>query len=253
VIEALPTVSFSTLNGVCNNAQSFTLTGGTPATQAGVGSGVYSGTGVSNGNFDAAAAGVGTQTITYTYTTQAGCVGSAQQTIVVSQATTLSIAPVEVLCSDAAGVTLVPNITGGVFTGTGVSGSTFNPTLSGAGTFTIGYSIPSNACAVAATLPIVVNQSPCKPCVEPPKVFTPNSDGFYDKWVVVNGTCAKVVKVNVYNRWGGLVYNNENYRNEWEGTYKGRPLPDGTYYYVIDVQENNRRPYKLTGNVTIMR
>lgn len=253
VIEALPTVSFGTLNGVCNNAQSFTLTGGTPATQAGVGTGVYSGTGVSNGNFDAAAAGVGTQTITYTYTTQAGCVGSAQQTIVVSQATTLSIAPVEVLCSDAAGVTLVPNITGGVFTGTGVSGSTFNPTLSGAGTFTIGYSIPSNACAVAATLPIVVNQSPCKPCVEPPKVFTPNSDGFYDKWVVVNGTCAKVVKVNVYNRWGGLVYNNENYRNEWEGTYKGKPLPDGTYYYVIDVQENNRRPYKLTGNVTIMR
>lgn len=253
VIEALPTVTFGALNGVCSNATAFALTGGSPATQAGVGTGVYSGTGVSNGNFDAAAAGVGTQNITYTYTTQAGCVASAQQTIVVSQATTLSIQPVEVLCSDGEPVTLVPNTQGGVFTGIGVSGTTFSPVASGAGTFTVGYNIPSNACAVPATVQIVVNQGPCKPCVEPPKVFTPNGDGFYDKWVVINGTCAKVVKVNVYNRWGGLVYNNENYRNDWQGTYKGKALPDGTYYYVIDVQPVNQRPYRLTGNVTIMR
>lgn len=254
VIEALPTVTFSALNGVCSNTASFALTGGAPASQTGVGTGVYSGTGVSNGNFDAATAGVGTQTITYTYTTQpAGCVAAAQQTISVSQATTLSIQAVEVLCSDGEPVTLIPNVPGGVFTGTGVSGSTFNPSLSGAGTFTVGYSIPSNDCAVPASLQIVVNQGPCKPCVEPPKVFTPNGDGFYDKWVVINGTCAKVVKVNVYNRWGGLVYSNTNYRNEWEGTYKGKALPDGTYYYVIDVQQNNRNPYRLTGNVTIMR
>jgi gliding motility-associated-like protein len=253
VIEALPTVTFAALNAVCNNAASFALTGGLPATQAGIGTGVYTGPGVNNGNFDAAAAGVGTQAITYTYTSQAGCVGSAAQSIVVSQATTLSIQPVDVLCSDGEPVTLVPNVTGGVFTGTGVSGSSFSPSLAGAGTFSISYSIPSNACAVPAALSIVVNQGPCKPCVEPPKAFTPNGDGFYDKWIVVNGTCAKSVKVNVYNRWGGLVYNNENYRNQWDGTYKGNPLPDATYYYVIEVQENNRRPYRLTGNVTIMR
>ncbi len=254
VIEALPTVTFSPLNGVCSNAASFALSGGNPVTQTGVGTGVYSGAGVSNGNFDAATAGVGTQSITYTYTTQpAGCVASAQQTIVVSQATTLSIQPVDVLCSDGEAVTLVPNVAGGTFTGIGVSENTFNPSLSGAGTFTIGYSISSNACAVPASLQIVVNQGPCKPCVEPPKVFTPNGDGFYDKWIVINGTCAKVVKVNVYNRWGGLVYSNDNYRNDWQGTYKGKALPDGTYYYVIDVQPVNKNPYRLTGNVTIMR
>jgi len=253
VIEALPTVTFGALNGVCSNATAFALTGGSPASQTGVGTGVYTGTGVSNGNFDAAAAGVGTQNITYTYTTQAGCVASAQQTIVVSQSTTLSIQAVDVLCSDGEPVTLVPNTPGGVFTGIGVSGTSFSPSASGAGTFTVGYNIPSNACAVPATVQIVVNQGPCKPCVEPPKVFTPNGDGFYDKWVVINGTCAKVVKVNVYNRWGGLVYNNENYRNDWQGTYKGNALPDGTYYYVIDVQPVNQRPYRLTGNVTIMR
>lgn len=255
VIEALPTVAFAALNGVCNNAASFALTGGSPATQAGVGTGVYSGPGVSNGNFDAATAGVGTHNITYTYNTVSGCTVSAQQSIVVSQSTQLSIVPVSELCSDGEIITLVPSLPGGVFTGSGISGFTFSPVISGAGSFQIGYSIPTNACAVPASTTIKVNQAPCKPCVEPPKVFTPNGDGFYDKWVVINGTCVKAVKLNVYNRWGGLVYSNNTYNNQWDGTYKGKALPDGTYYYVIDVvpSNNSNPPYRLTGNVTIMR
>lgn len=254
VIEALPAVNFGTLNGVCNNIAAFALTQGTPATQAGVGTGIYTGPGVSNGAFDPAAAGVGTHNLTYTYTTQAGCVGSAPQAIVVSQATQLSITPVAELCSDGDPVTLTPNIPGGVFSGPGVSGNTFNPSLSGPGNIQVTYSIPANDCAVQASLTIKVNQAPCRPCVEPPKVFTPNGDGFYDKWIVVNGTCAKAVKVNVYNRWGGLVYSNDQYINQWDGTYKGKALADGTYYYVIDVIPNsNGTPYRLTGNVTIMR
>ena len=180
VIEALPTVSFGTLNEVCNNAAPFALTGGLPATESGVGTGVYSGPGVnsSNGTFDPSAAGVGTQTLTYTYTSQLGCVESATQTISVSA---------------------------------------------------------------------------CKPCVDPPKLLTPNGDGFYDRWVVINCTSIKSVKAKVYNRWGGLVYSNDVYNNQWDGTYNGKPLPDGTYYYVIIAQQGNNPPYKITGNVTIMR
>ncbi|MES2850228.1 MAG: gliding motility-associated C-terminal domain-containing protein, partial [Bacteroidota bacterium] len=58
---------------------------------------------------------------------------------------------------------------------------------------------------------------------------------------------------NVYNRWGGLVYSNNQYSNQWDGTYKGKTLPDGTYYYVIHVHPQNGVSYRLTGNVTIMR
>ncbi|MES2849436.1 MAG: gliding motility-associated C-terminal domain-containing protein [Bacteroidota bacterium] len=248
-----PTVTFSAINPVCSSAPAFALTGGSPATQTGVGTGVYSGTGVSGGNFDPSVAGAGTHTLTYTYTTQAGCAFPVTQNIVVSESATLSIAQVPELCSDGEPITLVPNVTGGVFTGTGVSGNTFNPSLSGAGTFIIGYSIPSNDCAVSDTVHIVVNQEPCKPCVDPPRAFTPNGDGFNDKWILITGSCAKVVNVNVYNRWGGLVYSNNQYSNQWDGTYKGKPLPDGTYYYLINVHPQNAASYRLTGNVTIMR
>jgi gliding motility-associated-like protein len=62
-----------------------------------------------------------------------------------------------------------------------------------------------------------------------------------------------MLKVNVYNRWGGLVYHSDNYLNDWGGTYKGSPLPDGTYYYVIEAALPGGLSSTLTGNVTIIR
>ena len=58
-VNPLPTVSMSALNSVCSNAAPFALTGGSPATAAGVGTGVYSGVGVSNGIFNPSVAGAG--------------------------------------------------------------------------------------------------------------------------------------------------------------------------------------------------
>ena len=329
VVNPPATAALSNFSGVCTNAAPITLTGGTPATVAGVGTGVYSGPGVSGGVFSPSVAGAGTATITYTYTTQAGCVKSATNTIVVSQAAVLSINQVGPLCNNDAAVTLVPSLAGGVFTGTGVNDNNqFDPSITGAGTFTINYSIPSNACSVPATATIVVNPAPtdvnagpvlstvlgnavlltgttsatgyawtpvtglsnptslstqanpsqttvytltatnsfgCKasdtttiivevPCLDPAKIFTPNNDGFYDKWNVFNGACVSNVTVDVYNRWGSLVYHADNYQNNWDGTYNGKPLPDATYYYVVRATYTGTvNIITLKGNVTIMR
>jgi gliding motility-associated-like protein len=59
--------------------------------------------------------------------------------------------------------------------------------------------------------------------------------------------------VNVYNRWGALVYHSDNYNNDWDGTYQGKPLPDATYYYVIQVTYPGGNEKTFTGNVTIIR
>jgi subtilisin-like proprotein convertase family protein len=73
----IPTASFSELADVCINDAPFALSGGSPA------GGVYSGTGVSGGNFDPALAGYGTFTIIYTYEDVNGCSDAATQTITV--------------------------------------------------------------------------------------------------------------------------------------------------------------------------
>jgi gliding motility-associated-like protein len=84
--------------------------------------------------------------------------------------------------------------------------------------------------------------------------FSPNGDGINDRWNAANGTsCTRQIYVKVYNRYGGLIYRNDNYNNEWDGTYNGKPAADGTYYYVITYMLINGKSVQLTGNVTILR
>jgi gliding motility-associated-like protein len=92
-------------------------------------------------------------------------------------------------------------------------------------------------------------------CVKPMGAFTPNNDGINDKWSVTisGGGCTTNVDVYVYNRYGHIVYRNQHYQNDWNGTYKGETLPDGTYYYTVTYQLINGKFVKLTGDVTILR
>lgn len=90
-------------------------------------------------------------------------------------------------------------------------------------------------------------------CVKPMEAFTPNGDGINDLWLITNGNCLSNAKAQVFNRYGNKVFESNDYRNTWNGTYKGKPLPDGTYYYVIDFRLLNGRAVVLKGNVTILR
>jgi gliding motility-associated-like protein len=86
------------------------------------------------------------------------------------------------------------------------------------------------------------------------EAFTPNGDGINDKWLVTNGApCTNQIIVKVFNRYGQEVYVNPAYQNNWDGTYKGKPIPDGTYYYVVTYKLINGRDYTLRGDVTILR
>ncbi len=90
-------------------------------------------------------------------------------------------------------------------------------------------------------------------CVDPMNAFSPNGDGLNDFWLVTNNNCFKTAKVEVFNRYGGKVFEDPNYANNWNGTFKGKPLPDGTYYYVVTYQLINGKNVYKKGNVTILR
>jgi gliding motility-associated-like protein len=90
-------------------------------------------------------------------------------------------------------------------------------------------------------------------CVLPMGAFSPNGDGMNDVWRITNGSCLEKAEVSVYNRYGSLVYENKNYKNTWDGTYDGKPVPDGTYYYVINYKLVNGKLAFRKGNVTILR
>lgn len=135
--------------------------------------------------------------------------------------------------------------------GTGLSNTgILNPVASPATTTTYTLTVTANGCSVSDNVIVTVETGDC---FSVPKIFTPNGDGFYDKWILFSGSCLKQLTVDVYNRWGGLVYHSQNYDNSWEGTRSGKPLPDATYYYVIKAYYNNGHFKTVTGNVTLMR
>jgi gliding motility-associated-like protein len=90
-------------------------------------------------------------------------------------------------------------------------------------------------------------------CVKPMTAFTPNNDGINDLWLITNGNCLISAKAQVFNRYGGKVFESQDYKNNWNGTYDGKPVPDGTYYYVITYKLVNGKTVFQKGNVTILR
>ncbi len=83
-----------------------------------------------------------------------------------------------------------------------------------------------------------------------PNVFSPNGDGINDVWVIKYLENYPGATVEVFNRGGQMVYRTQGYATPWNGTYKGNPLPVGTYYYVID-PKNGRE--KISGSITILK
>jgi gliding motility-associated-like protein len=93
---------------------------------------------------------------------------------------------------------------------------------------------------------------------EIPDGITPNGDGFNDDWELFILTQYPNCEVQVYNRWGELIFDSpqgNNYVPKFDGTYNNKPLPVGTYYYVIKFNEDMKGVVKetLTGPITIMR
>ena len=100
-------------------------------------------------------------------------------------------------------------------------------------------------CSAIDTLNIFVYTNESDYCsTEPifiPEGFSPNGDGVYDVFAILNlkGLNANV---QIYNRWGNLVYSNENYQNDWSGIANqglvlyGEELPAGTYFYIIQIE-----------------
>ena len=80
-------------------------------------------------------------------------------------------------------------------------------------------------------------------------VFTPNGDGYNDKWVIESNKIQFPIAVWVYNRAGSLVYHSSHYNNDWTGDYNGAVLPNDTYYYVIKDETGT----VFTGTITILR
>lgn len=83
-----------------------------------------------------------------------------------------------------------------------------------------------------------------------PNTFSPNGDGVNDLWNIDALITYPQCSVKVFNRYGQQVYYSTGYALAWDGTANGQRLPDGAYYYIIDLKNGTAL---RTGWVAIVR
>ena len=71
-----------------------------------------------------------------------------------------------------------------------------------------------------------------------PSGISPNGDGVNDFWKIIGLGNFPNSNVTIFNRLGVKVFESNDYKNEWNGFYRGSSLPDGTYFYQISLSEN---------------
>lgn len=113
----------------------------------------------------------------------------------------------------------------------------------------------ANGCAIERTRRI---DNPDLGLIRYPNVFSPNGDAVNATFNIVydeNTFSGEIIIVEfqVYNRWGELLYNNENPSLGWDGRYKGTVVPPDIYAYYIEVSIDGCMLPTKKGNVTVIK
>jgi gliding motility-associated-like protein len=86
-----------------------------------------------------------------------------------------------------------------------------------------------------------------------PNAISPNNDGKNDVWKLDFITLVyPEATVQVFNRWGQELFYSVGYGIPWGGEFEGQPVPDGTYYYVINLNDASE-PEPFKGAILVLK
>ncbi|MEY3343404.1 MAG: hypothetical protein RL090_1088 [Bacteroidota bacterium] len=189
-------------------------------------------------------------TYTVLVTSAAGCTGTDDFVLNVVPQLTFDLGEEIFVCLDSedAPILTAPDITGNNYNWTlstdpAFTGSTYNVTTAGYGTYSVLITDP-NGCT--GTDQVDVTEL-CGLVI--PNIFTPgNGDNLNDYFQIGNIESNPNTKVVIVNRWGNEVYSTDNYNNT-TNRWDGADLPDGTYFYVVVTQLGE----EFKGTVKLLR
>lgn len=85
-----------------------------------------------------------------------------------------------------------------------------------------------------------------------PNTFTPDGDRSNNDFRA-STIGIREFKIQIFNRWGEMIFEAQDPRFIWDGTYNGVYVPDGTYVYKVNFITNSGREKKLTGHVNVLK
>ena len=84
-----------------------------------------------------------------------------------------------------------------------------------------------------------------------PNAFTPNGDD-HNELFVISGVNIKTFNIQIFNRWGELMFMSESIDKSWDGTFANKKVQEGSYYYNVKVLGDDKRMLESSGTVNII-
>lgn len=252
-----PDVVFDPIPDICLNGGLFTIT--TARETKGVsGTGQYSGPGITpEGVFDPKIAGVGIHEITYTYRGDIITEGNTYCQDVQKQTITVASIPVldfekdfYILVDGAKPFNAKASGPQSTYKWTPAIGldrdDILNPVIKGEEdrVYTL-TAITAQGCITIDTITVHVLEG-----IKVANAFSPNGDGINDVWKIEHIDSYPNVTVQVFNRYGVIVFSSKGYPTPFDGKYQNKDLSVQTYFYIIDPGNGKARK---TGPLTIIR
>ena len=178
---------------------------------------------------------------------------TGRTTIVETQPPTVEIDFKKIFCEGSSTV-LQPTVQGENLTYQWQDGSTGSDfTINQPGTYWVTV---QNECG-SDTDGLQVQTVDCSCNVFVPNVFSPNFDGINDDFgPEFNPIKCIFLKYNltIANRWGGVLFQTNDPTEKWNGTFKGKQMPEGVYFYILTYQsDRSDRQNKISGSVKILK
>lgn len=114
------------------------------------------------------------------------------------------------------------------------------------------YAISSDGCIDSFSVIVIVNP---EVIIYVPNTFTPNGDNKNEVWsIYIDGIIPSTFTVEIFNRWGELIYESGDPFFGWDASYEGLPVPFGTYVWKIRALEAfSNEEKEWIGHVNVIR
>lgn len=111
----------------------------------------------------------------------------------------------------------------------------------------------AEGCQATDEVTVTVMEASSKERISIPNVFTPNMDGTNDAWELQGIENFSQCQVQIFDRWGMVIFSSQGYQDPWQGVYQGKLLPADVYFYVIDLAVESEDMSSYAGTVTLIR
>ncbi|MFH1321973.1 MAG: gliding motility-associated C-terminal domain-containing protein [Bacteroidota bacterium] len=84
-----------------------------------------------------------------------------------------------------------------------------------------------------------------------PNTFTPNGDGLNDMFGPA-GTGISEFQLQIFNRWGEMIFESDNINNQWDGKFRNRIVQTGAYVYMVYANGYEKGKIFKSGTVNVI-